>query len=222
MTKLDGLEYREMASDLMDGRLHSDAFARAVEFAQEEGETRNAWQINHLIGDVLRFGASTGVAADPAFVDRFRQRFELAQIPDWSSADTRRTEMVSLVVAEQPQGRNSANASNFRWKMVAGFASLAAVAAVTWGTWSDLSSGFSTQLANSSTPSQVVPVKQIANAPATNVQSNAPTVAVESQVMIRDPNLDALLAAHKQFGGTSALQMPAGFLRNATFEGPSK
>jgi sigma-E factor negative regulatory protein RseA len=36
--------------------------------------------------------------------------------------------------------------------------------------------------------------------------------------MIRDPQLDAMLAAHKQFGGASALQMPAGFLRNATFQ----
>jgi sigma-E factor negative regulatory protein RseA len=27
-----------------------------------------------------------------------------------------------------------------------------------------------------------------------------------------------MMAAHKQFGGTSALQMPSGFLRNATFE----
>ncbi|OYU41868.1 MAG: anti-anti-sigma factor, partial [Burkholderiales bacterium PBB4] len=44
----------------------------------------------------------------------------------------------------------------------------------------------------------------------------------QPQVMIRDPHLAALLAAHKQFGGTSALQMPAGFLRNATFEGPAR
>jgi sigma-E factor negative regulatory protein RseA len=36
-------------------------------------------------------------------------------------------------------------------------------------------------------------------------------------VMIRDPQLDALLAAHRQLGGASALQMPTGFLRNATF-----
>jgi sigma-E factor negative regulatory protein RseA len=42
------------------------------------------------------------------------------------------------------------------------------------------------------------------------------------QVMIRDPRLDELLAAHKQFGSTSALQMPAGFLRNATFETPDR
>jgi sigma-E factor negative regulatory protein RseA len=40
--------------------------------------------------------------------------------------------------------------------------------------------------------------------------------------MIRDPRLDALLAAHRQFGGTSALQMPSGFLRNATFEESSR
>jgi sigma-E factor negative regulatory protein RseA len=42
------------------------------------------------------------------------------------------------------------------------------------------------------------------------------------QAMIRDPQLDALLAAHRQSGGTSALQMSAGFLRNATFEGTSR
>ena len=42
------------------------------------------------------------------------------------------------------------------------------------------------------------------------------------QVMIRDPRLDELLAAHKQFGSTSTLQMPAGFLRNATFDSPSR
>jgi len=41
-------------------------------------------------------------------------------------------------------------------------------------------------------------------------------------VMLRDPRLDELLQAHKQFGSTSALQMPAGFLRNATFEEPSR
>ena len=40
--------------------------------------------------------------------------------------------------------------------------------------------------------------------------------------MLRDARLDELLAAHKQFGGISALQMPAGFLRNATFENPAR
>jgi sigma-E factor negative regulatory protein RseA len=36
-------------------------------------------------------------------------------------------------------------------------------------------------------------------------------------VMLRNPQLDALIAAHNQAGGSSALQMPSGFLRSATF-----
>jgi sigma-E factor negative regulatory protein RseA len=39
-------------------------------------------------------------------------------------------------------------------------------------------------------------------------------------VMLRDPELDALMAAHQQMGGHSAWQMPSGFLRNATYERP--
>jgi sigma-E factor negative regulatory protein RseA len=56
----------------------------------------------------------------------------------------------------------------------------------------------------------------VAAAPAS---ASASVVAANDnvQVMIRDPRLDELLAAHKQFGGASALQQPAGFLRNATF-----
>jgi sigma-E factor negative regulatory protein RseA len=37
-------------------------------------------------------------------------------------------------------------------------------------------------------------------------------------VMIRNPKLDELLAAHQQLGGAGALQMPASFVRQATFE----
>ena len=48
------------------------------------------------------------------------------------------------------------------------------------------------------------------------------TMDAASGVMLRDPRLDELMAAHKQFGGTSALQMPSGFLRNATFDGPTR
>jgi sigma-E factor negative regulatory protein RseA len=40
--------------------------------------------------------------------------------------------------------------------------------------------------------------------------------------MMRDPGLDKLLAAHRQFGGATALGTSSGFLRNATFEGPAR
>jgi sigma-E factor negative regulatory protein RseA len=38
--------------------------------------------------------------------------------------------------------------------------------------------------------------------------------------MIRDPQLDGFMAAHRQLGGASVL--PAGFVRNATLEGPAR
>lgn len=55
--------------------------------------------------------------------------------------------------------------------------------------------------------------------PAASMVVQAPT---DAGVMIRDPQLDALLAAHQQMGGHSALQGPSGFLRNATYEGPQR
>ena len=48
------------------------------------------------------------------------------------------------------------------------------------------------------------------------VASLAPEQATGT--MIRDARLDGYLAAHKQFGGTSALGVPSGFLRNATHD----
>ena len=48
------------------------------------------------------------------------------------------------------------------------------------------------------------------------VASVAPEQATGT--MIRDARLDGYLAAHKQFGGTSALGVPSGFLRNATHD----
>jgi sigma-E factor negative regulatory protein RseA len=61
-------------------------------------------------------------------------------------------------------------------------------------------------------------------APAAVVLAPAGVTAGElgGAVMMRDPRLDELLAAHRQFGGASALQNPSGFLRNATFEGPAR
>ena len=40
--------------------------------------------------------------------------------------------------------------------------------------------------------------------------------------VLRDPRLEQLLAEHRQYGGMSALQMPAGFLRDATHQADSQ
>jgi sigma-E factor negative regulatory protein RseA len=60
-----------------------------------------------------------------------------------------------------------------------------------------------------------------ADAPAdTGVSLSAvqPQRFVASGKLIRDARLDQYLAAHKQFGGSTALGAPSGFLRSATSE----
>jgi sigma-E factor negative regulatory protein RseA len=60
---------------------------------------------------------------------------------------------------------------------------------------------------------------QLAAAP--GVQQAAVAEAAAAP-MTRDQRLDKLLAAHRQFGGATALQTSSGFLRSATFEGPAR
>lgn len=200
--------FRERLSALADGQLQGDDWNAAVTFAAEDVEGQATWQLYHLVGDVLR-SSDLARPADPAFMSRLRHR--LAQEPTLAPPSRPTLPVPTKVVASVRQ--EAANASVFRWKLVAGVASLAAVGAIGW-----------TSLVNLSGVGGSGP--QLALAPAAAFSQGAPVVAVADadgqQVMIRDPRLDELLAAHKQFGSTSALQMPAGFLRNATFETPAR
>jgi sigma-E factor negative regulatory protein RseA len=120
----------------------------------------------------------------------------------------------SHVIASSKAMPPAANDGIFRWKMVAGIAALAAVGSIIWGV-----AGAPSVNANGPVLAQQTPGL---NAPASNVisvSSNALQPAASGQepmVMIRDPRLDELLAAHKQFGGHSALQQPAGSLRSVS------
>lgn len=198
---------QEQLSALVDGELQGEEFKDALEWvAQAEGQS--TWQLYHLVGDVMR----SSDLAQPASTDFMaRLRAELAkEAPLRGHAET----PVQPVAIVAPAMEGAANASVFRWKMVAGFASLAAVAAVGWSSLAVLQG-----------PGASGGAAQLARAPESGPPA-APVVAVADaeggQVMLRDPRLDELLAAHKQFGSTSALQMPAGFLRNATFDSPSR
>ena len=104
----------------------------------------------------------------------------------------------------------SANASVFRWKMLAGVASFALVGVVGLNLWTQTAPQTETQVAVQSVAPLAVP-------PMTLVAADTP-----AGTMLRDERLDELMAAHRQLGGHSALQVPAGFLRNATFEGPAR
>jgi len=200
-----GVDHRERLSALADGQLQGDELSAAFAYAAEDEDGAKTWQLYHLVGDVLR-SADLAQPANPAFMARLREQLAQEALPERPHAPV----PVTVVAAGLPE---AANASVFRWKMVAGFASLAAVAAIGWTSLASLQgAGAGAQLAAAperSSPAPVAPVVAVADADG-------------QQVMLRDPRLDELLAAHKQFGSTSALQMPAGFLRNATFETPGR
>jgi sigma-E factor negative regulatory protein RseA len=196
-----------LVSSLVDGQLRDQDFAKAVESVHASADSRAAWESYHIIGDVLRSAELAEHAADMNFLARFQSRMEADADAQLAYKPMSSVTAISDLPARSA-GQASANESVFAWKLTAGFASLAAVIAIGWSMASGLSgSGGEAQLA------QAIPAAQTAS---------STQAGPESAVMIRDPNLDALLAAHKQFGGTTALQMPTGFLRNATFEGAAR
>ena len=200
------MQTREIISALADGQLRGDEFAHGVALAAGDGEGADAWHLYHVIGDVLRSGELASAAPRTQLLDRVRAG--IAQEPQLA-IETIAADAVLMrapaTFASDPAGRPAANDGSFRWKLVAGFASLAAVASVGWmAVGGSGGAGTQAQLAQG-------------NAPAGTVQ-----VSTSAGPMLRNPQLDELLAAHRQFGGAPALQQPAGFLRNATFEGPAR
>ncbi|AVS73512.1 sigma-E factor negative regulatory protein [Paracidovorax cattleyae] len=202
---------REQLSALADGGIGEAEWGEAFAYAQT-AEGRETWAVYHLIGDVLR-SPELARPGSAALADRVMSR--LAQEERPSAQVALPDAAVPLAAAAVQAQGEAANAAVFRWKMVAGLASLAAVGVLGW---SSLSGGGAP--AGDATRLAAVPSRMEAPAATTLVSATDP--AGEPQVMLRDPRLDELLAAHRQYGGASALQMPAGFLRNATFETPQR
>jgi len=207
---------REQVSALADGHLRGDEFARVVGSIGIDEELRATWQTYHLVGDVLRSGVHAPCSDTTTFLSRFQGR--LAVEPPLQALESS---------AEAPPVRHSrmeaANEPVFRWKLVAGAASLAAAAAIGWN-WVGIegSRASGAQLAQQqAVPAAVIATANVAPPPR---QSLVPTRVLvgngNPQVMLRDPRLDQLLEAHQQVSGAS--QLPSGFLRNATFERPSR
>lgn len=199
------MQTSELMSALADGQLGGENFAAALQACRHDESAIANWNTYHLIGDVLRSPGFGVRGADSAFVSRLNQR--LAQEPLLGalprSVDPDLVAPAKGLVASEPahQRGPAANDANFRWRLVAGLASLAAISAIAWNASGLLVTASAPQLAQAPAPQQLV-------------------VASPQGPMVRDARLEELLAAHKQLGGTSALQEPSGFLRNATFETP--
>lgn len=189
---------RERISELVDGDLRGDACARAVSELLDDKEAVRTWHTYQVVGDVLRSAELAPTRNDLAFWEKLEER--LAQEPQ----RPHRVEDAPALNVDRP----GANASIFRWKMLAATACTALVGVVGLGLWTQTGQSADTRMAAAVPNAPVVP--QVVTA-----ESNVGT-------MMRDPQLDELMAAHRQLGGHSALQVPAGFLRNATYEGAGR
>lgn len=214
---------REQVSALADGHLQGEDFARAIDAVCAEDDARGAWRSYHLVGDILRSGTHAPCSDTDAFLTRFQQRLAAEPV-----VATPVLAPVTATKAMTVQRRaDAANEPMFRWKLVAGAASLVAVAAISW-TLVGNGAGFPSSGAQIAAQQQPAANSVLASAAANNqspvTSTLTPTRVMvgngSPQVMLRDPRLDQLLEAHQQAGGAS--QMPSGFLRNATFEGPTR
>lgn len=205
-TMKSSMHTSELLSALADGQLVGEDFAAALQACQQDASAMACWEHYHLIGDVLRQPARAPVphriGVDSAFVGRLSQRLAKESLTGAAPLDADASSVVAVTMADEPMHhrRPAANDENFRWKLVAGFASLAAISAIAWSASGLLALPASApQLAQAASSPQVV-------------------VASPQGLMVRDARLDELLDAHAQLGGSSALHVPSGFLRNATFE----
>ena len=216
------IESAERVSALVDGQLQGDELAHALADLAAGSDARAAWDTYHLVGDVMRSGGRQVRAHDPDFVLRLRRKMvtdtiELVAVP---AEDIRATGL---------KRSKNVSANDSSWRRVAGFAAVALACVLAWQGlhWASSASPASAPQLAQQNAAQAMPASSVALA-GTSPNSNgaalirsdgSSALAMSAElVMIRDPQLDALLAAHRRFGGASALQMPAGYVRNATFD----
>lgn len=203
----------ERVSALADGCFQEDEAAQALAAVLSDPRTMQTWHAYHVVGDVLRSPELAPLGGDFAFLEKLECRLRQEQgRPTSAVPEEASLHAVALVADAAPHraGLHSANRSVFRWKMLASAVSMVLVVVVGVGLWN---------------PPTARMVAQVQEPPA--VDMSTPTLAANGReadagVMIRDARLDELMAAHRQLGGHSALQVPAGFLRNATFEEPAR
>jgi sigma-E factor negative regulatory protein RseA len=195
MNSLNSLEH-ERISALADGELLGEDFADAMADLAIDVQSAQSLHIYYVMGDVMRSDGLAPATHELAFLERLEAKLAL---------EPEQIRKPVLMATPSLPTQISANDASVRWKWFAGVSFSALIALVVASEWL-LQVGGTSQLVKNENPLLVM-------------TSVAQVEAAEDQtVMVRNPQLDALMAAHQQLGGHSAFQMPSGFLRNATFE----
>lgn len=238
----EGFARRERLSALVDGEGDGSACAAALRDWCDDADCRRDWHAWQLIGDVLR---SEDLASDPRrdvdLCSAVRARLAaepvvLAPAPlraDGSQPGRQRPGRLTIASAvaagfvlvvgsitllrpgepARPEGRALALAD--RATLPASAQPSTTVATASPGGparpgETAAGNGVVSGVVGTERPASHEPVARVDRA-----AGRAPT-------LIRDPELDRYLVAHKQFAGTSALGVPSAFLRSATVETPPR
>ena len=211
---------REHLSALMDGELEADAADRCCAQWREIADARSSWHAYHVIGDVLRSQELAGDAGrDARLLSAVRSR--LVTEPVILAPGGGRTAGPGQAAVAVPA--RAAPRQPRRWLAAASLAiGAAAVAGLTVLRQDVPASGASAAATLALLPVQRSAVPTIAAAGGNPAQAATAPVQVADGELLRDAQLDRYLAAHKQFGGSSALGVPSGFLRSATLQAPAR
>lgn len=182
----------ERLSAFMDGELPpNEAQAWLKSDAVAQGQM--SWQAYHVIGDVLRHGHLASPVRNAACLEYVRQHIQQERQQHAKPHEPLKTRPAAAGLDE------AANDSAYLWRLGAGVAGLCMVGMLGW---SFLGHQVQGQLARA-LPATAPPYLAVA-VPAAGVPA----------AMLRDPQLDALLQAHRQNVAPAALGVPAGFLRS--------
>ena len=185
----DSLSQQELLSALHDGQLNTSDAAALVRASLSDESLVQQWRSMSAISDVMRG----------------QQGAEGLQ---------KRESGVESSVVIQAESKPAANDGVFRWKMVAGVAALAAVGSLVWGLLGAV--GDKAGLPQGGVLAQNHSAPEATQPAVATVAVNVGQIAGQDATMIRNPRLDELLAAHKQFGGVSALHQSTGALRSVS------
>lgn len=177
----DSHPLRESVSALADGALAPQALEAAGAAWADNPEARAAWREYHLIGEVLRDGERAAGVGSEAFARRVAQRIaqEAPQRQDAAPGVASAGHQTSAPArARKVRSPSAANDALWHWRVTALLASFVAVLALGWNLWGLWGEYLREGAALAASP--------------------AP--------MIRDPQLDELLAAHRQAASQRAAQ----------------
>jgi sigma-E factor negative regulatory protein RseA len=185
----------ERLSALADGELDAMELGALLDAMDAEPESLRHWTRLHAGMSAVRGEQVGAPSGEVAFWQSLQGKLE---------SGARSVPLSAVMEVEQkPRRADSANAPFWRLSRLASVAMLLIVGGVAAVLWQDRS--------EEQNQASVEPL---------NTELAAASTA--AGVMLRDPQLDALMAAHQQMGGHSVWQGSPGFLRSATYERPAR